>query len=219
MAGFATAFASAAPYIQAGSTILSMVGQQQQTRAAVSASGNAAVAATRSAEVDRRSAELELQSAEFDAVQYEYLAGQAMAVSQREAEAYQKDAALLASKALANAAGSGAGASDPTVVKIISSINAEGAYRAAVALYSGNEKAKATLQAATARRMGGMSAAAARYASGIEKDASAQSRLAEGKAIQQAGDTAMLSTLLQGGTSWAEKYGGTFFNGASGAGA
>jgi hypothetical protein len=68
-------------------------------------------------------------------------AKQLVAASQREALAQRKNAELLASRALAVAAAGGGGADDNTVLKIISDIDAEGAYRAAVAMYEGEERA------------------------------------------------------------------------------
>jgi hypothetical protein len=63
----------------------------------------------------------------------------------------QRRTDLLASRALAVAAASGGGASDPTVVNTIAGIAQEGAYRKAVALYRGDEEArKLTMQAEAA---------------------------------------------------------------------
>ena len=64
----------------------------------------------------------------------------AFASSQRTAQDIQLETDLLASKALATAAASGAGASDPTVLNIIARISGEGAYRKSVALYEGKVK-------------------------------------------------------------------------------
>lgn len=74
--------------------------------------------------------------------QYKASAKQAVASSQRAAFEEQRRAELMASRALAVAAAGGGGADDPTVTKIIADINGEGAYRAAVAMYEGEEAAK-----------------------------------------------------------------------------
>lgn len=66
----------------------------------------------------------------------------AVAASQRQALEEHRQADLVASRALAVAAASGAGVSDPTVVDIISRTKGEGAYRAAVALYEGEERSR-----------------------------------------------------------------------------
>lgn len=143
-------------------------------------------------------------TAEFEAKQADYLAGQSRAVAQVEAYQQRKAAALLASKALANAAGSGAGTSDPTVVGLISDIYAEGAYRSALAMYEGEEQARSYTIAARARRLGGESAASAFRA--------------EGASIARAGNLSMFSTLLKGGSSFLDRYGDTFSSGIGGGG-
>lgn len=69
-------------------------------------------------------------------------AKQSVAAAQRRAIAERKNAELLASRAIAVAAAGGGGADDPTVLNIVSDIDAEGAYRAAVAMYEGEEQAR-----------------------------------------------------------------------------
>ena len=64
------------------------------------------------------------------------------ASGQRQAFEEKRQAQLVESRALALAAASGAGASDPTAVKILSGIEAEGAYRAAVRMYESEEEAR-----------------------------------------------------------------------------
>ncbi|MGH6629477.1 MAG: hypothetical protein ACREB3_07075, partial [Burkholderiales bacterium] len=76
-------------------------------------------------------------AAQFEAWQAERQAGNAIAISQREALEQRRQADLVASRNLALAAASGGGASDPTIVRLLSNIAADGAYRAAVALYEG----------------------------------------------------------------------------------
>jgi hypothetical protein len=173
---------SIGPALQIGGAIGSAFGQRSAAKAQ-QAQFNAA-------------AQNERVASEFEAKQADYLAGQAKAVSQIEGYQQRKAAALLASKALANAAGSGAGTSDPTVVDLISDIYAEGAYRSALAAYEGEEQARSYTIAAQARRLGGQSAAAA--------------RTAEGANIARAGQMSMFSTLLKGGSSFLDRYGETF---------
>lgn len=167
------------PALSVGGTLISAQGQRQAGKTAA-AQGAAA-------------AQNERVAAEFEARQADYLAGQALAGSQLEAREQRKAAALLASKALARAAASGAGASDPTVVDILSEIYSEGAYRSALALYEGQESARSLNVAATARRLGGSSAASARQA--------------EGESIARASNLSMFSTLLRGGTSLLDQFG------------
>jgi hypothetical protein len=135
-------------------------------------------------------------SAEFSATQHGYIAGQTRAVAQREAEAQRKNTRILASRALAVAAASGAGASDPTVTNIIGDIVGEGAYRAALAMYAGEEDAKMHEFSAEALRATGEFSAAA--------------RTAEGQSIAKAGDISAFSTLLSGGASFFSNYGSMF---------
>ena len=183
-------FAAAAPYISGamsiGGSLLSAKGQRDSGKAAVKQS--------------EETAKNEMVAAEFEARQADYLAGQVKAVSQREAFEQRKGAALLASRALAVAAGSGAGSSDPTVVDIIGNIYAEGAYRSALALYEGEEQARSLGVTATARRLSGKSGASA--------------ALGTGKSISKASNTNMFSTLLSGGSSFLDNYGGLFGGGS-----
>ncbi len=90
------------------------------------------------------------QAGAYQAEQLRINAGQAQAASQVDAEDVQRRTDLLTSRALAVAAASGGGASDPTVVNLMSGIAAEGAYRKAVALYRGDEEARSLEQRAEA---------------------------------------------------------------------
>lgn len=90
----------------------------------------------------------------FEAAQYDQNAGQAVAASQRSAFDEERKARLVASRALAVAA-AGGGASDPTVVKTIADITGEGAYRAGIALYGGEEQSRRLTMAAEAKRYEG----------------------------------------------------------------
>lgn len=82
------------------------------------------------------------QAAEFQAEQLRQNAGQAQAASQRQAFDVDRQSQYIASTALAHAAASGGGASDPTVVGLIARNAGEFAYRKAVALYQGNDRAR-----------------------------------------------------------------------------
>ena len=81
-------------------------------------------------------------AAEYEAAQLTQNAGQAQAASQRKAAEERRKSRLVQSAALARAAMSG-GASDPTVVDIIGDIAQEGAYRSALALFEGDDAARA----------------------------------------------------------------------------
>lgn len=156
-----------------GGTLLSARAQKQQGKAA-----------QKQAE---QVAQNEMVSAEYEARQADYLANQARAISQKEAFEQRRQAVLLASKALANAAGSGAGVSDPTVVDLLGNIYAEGAYRSALAMYEGEEQARSLEISAQARRLSGKSGASA--------------ALTEGRNIKEASRLSSLSTIISGGAS------------------
>lgn len=103
----------------------------------------------------RIAGERQRANAEFDAWQLEEQAGEELAVSQRMAIEERRQAELAASRALAVAATSGAGVSDPSVVRLLARTQGEGAYRANVALYQGESRARqARLNAAQARITG-----------------------------------------------------------------
>lgn len=79
---------------------------------------------------------------QFNEQQAEKRAGAAIAISQRQAGEERRQASHEASRALAVAAASGGGVSDPTILRLISNIKGEGAYRASVALYEGEAQAR-----------------------------------------------------------------------------
>lgn len=176
------------PALSIGGTLLSASSQRSQAKAASSQAEAQADAAKK--------------SAEYSAVQYDYNAGQQRATSQREAEAQRHSAKLLASRALAVAAASGGGATDPTVTNIIGDIISQGAYRAALAMYEGEEEAKQSEYAAKTLRATGQYTAAARNA--------------ESKSISRASNLSTFGTILSGGASFASKYGNLFTSGGLG---
>lgn len=86
------------------------------------------------------------------AAQYEEDAKQAVGIKQRQGFEQQREAKLLASRALAVAAAGGGSASDVTVSNIIGDIKGEGAYRMALSLYEGKTEEKRLYAAAAAER-------------------------------------------------------------------
>lgn len=80
--------------------------------------------------------------AEFNEQEANKQAGQAIAISQRAAQEQRRQGNYEASRALAVAAASGGGVTDPTIVKLIADTKGEGAYRANVALYEGEAQAR-----------------------------------------------------------------------------
>lgn len=101
------------------------------------------------------SAKRKQEEANFEATQLEQDAGQAKAISQRQAEDTTLQANLINSAALARAAASGAGASDPTVLRILAKTSGTGAYRGGVAMYEGEAQARLDRMRAAALRFSG----------------------------------------------------------------
>lgn len=125
-------------------------------------------------------------AAKYNAAQTEMAGGQAMAASERSAYQARRQGNLTASRAQAVAAGSGATATDPTVIDLIGGINAQADYNAMTALYEGQS---------------------------AQRDANAQAAMDrfEGSQAQTAGFLKAGTTLLQGGSSMYDRFGGGGF--------
>ena len=93
--------------------------------------------------------------ANWQAAQLRQNAGQAVAASQRDAINEDRRMQLVMSRAMAVAAGSDAGAKDPTVLKLLADYAAEGSYRKEAALYQGQERSNEMLDQADATQMQG----------------------------------------------------------------
>ena len=86
---------------------------------------------------------LDLQTAaNYQAAQLRQLANSDMAQAERQGEYEKLRTDMVTSRQLALAAASGGGASDPTIVNLIARTAAEGAYRQASAIYSGEDAAR-----------------------------------------------------------------------------
>lgn len=117
-----------------------------------------------SGQEQKRQAKAQAVEREFEADQLDQIASNEKGAGQRRAAGERRKARIIESRALAVAAKDG-GASDPTVVDIISDIAAEGAYNAAIAMYEADERAANARMAAAARRFeGGNSLIAGRAA-------------------------------------------------------
>lgn len=138
----ASVFDILAPALQIGSTVLTAGSQL--------ARGNAAA----------RIGQRRRAAAEFEATQLEQDAGQSKAVAQRNAEEIGRQTKYINSTALARAAASGAGASDPTVQDVLARTYAEGGFRQATALYEGEAQARLDRMKAAALRYEGDTALA-----------------------------------------------------------
>jgi len=190
MAG-STAFIPAA--LTVAGSLIGKSGTDTSAAGAKLAAGGARVAAERTA-----------VAKQFEAQQLRINAGTEVAAAQRAGMEEQRQARLVASRQLALAAASGAGASDSTVVQMISRTAKEGSYRAAVALYGGEEKARQMRMAAAGKDYEGAVA--------LETgDRQAQAYELQAKGYKTAG----LGELLKGGSSLFAKYG---FGGPKGSG-
>lgn len=89
----------------------------------------------------------------YRAKQLDINAGQEIAQSTVLAQEEQRKSALIASRAIAVAAASGGGTLDPTVVKILQGIDAEGEQATQTQLYNGQESARGLRDQATADRL------------------------------------------------------------------
>ncbi len=91
------------------------------------------------------------QASQFEAAQLRQNANSAAAASQRTAFDIDRQTQFATSRALAVASGSGASASDPTVVNMIARDAGQGAYLRAAALYGGQDKSRLDLEQAGAK--------------------------------------------------------------------
>jgi hypothetical protein len=101
------------------------------------------------------------RAADFEAAQDNVNAGQQQAAAQRAAYDQDRRTNLTISRARAVAGASGAGVSDGTVNDVVQRIAGEGAYRSQLALYQGDEAARALNTRADAARFMGQQAAVA----------------------------------------------------------
>ncbi len=105
----------------------------------------------------KKAGEKQAIASQYEADQLKQGAGQALAVSQRGALEEQRRGRIVASRALALSGASWAGASDTTVQNIMADLAGESSYRASVALYQGEEKARLMRMGAEGREYEGES--------------------------------------------------------------
>lgn len=146
MANGTTTGVSGIGWMQAASSLIEIWGKMEQGRAA------------------RIQGQRQKQAHDFAVWTAEQEAGQAIAISQRAAAEQRRQGEHLASRALAVAAASGAGVSDPTMVNILANVRGEANYRAAVALYEGESMARNLRLEAATGRVSGFEALAEGYA-------------------------------------------------------
>lgn len=149
-----------------------------------------------------RAAGLRRQEAlNFEALQLEQQAVGAVAASQRAAEEETRKAQLVASRALVLAAS--AGASDPSIVRLIAGVGAEGFYRSSMALFGGKEQANQLRMGAAGKRYEAEVAAA----QGLEADAAYQSMAGAYRGQAAASRTAGYAKAAAGAAGLFAKYG------------
>lgn len=149
--------------------------------------GNAASRAAKRAAKDSK------RAGKFEAAQYRQQAGQERATSQRQAIEERRASRIAQSRAIAVAAASGGGASDPTVMNIVGNLAADGEYNALSALFSGEEAARGLENAAAG--------------SIYEGQSSANAYRTRASAYRSAARNTAIGTALDGLSSFYEKYG------------
>lgn len=95
---------------------------------------------------------------EFEAQQLDQQAEASQGIGMRNAATQALNLQVVNSLALARAAASGAGASDPTVVNMLAQTAGESSYRQALALYEGESQARLDMMQAAATRYSGATA-------------------------------------------------------------
>lgn len=173
------AMLAAAPFMAAGSTALSATSSI--------AGGYAAASAAKAA------AKNEQAVAEYRAIQLRRRAGAERAGSQRQAIEEYRRSRLAQSQARAVAAASGGGVTDPSVTKILGDLGGEGEYNALTALYAGEDAARGLEDQARA--------------SIYEGDAAVAGAKQVARASRRAGWKGAIGSVLDGGVSFAAKYG------------
>lgn len=118
----------------------------------------------------------------FQAGQLEQRAGVTRGASQRAAIRELDVAENIQSRALALAAASGGGVTNPTVLNILADIEAEGEYRSLTQLYTGEDEAR-----------------------GMEAQAVSLRRT--GRAKEKIGNLKSVGTILTGVSEWQSRYG------------
>lgn len=131
--------------------------------------------------------------ASWQASQLRERANNVRASSQRQAIDQRKQAGLAISRAQALAAGSGGGASDPTVTNILGNLAGEGEYNALSSLYEGETEARGLEDQADFTESSGI--------------ASASAGADTASALRQSGTLTAIGTIGQAAGSFYGKYG------------
>lgn len=166
--------------LMVGGTVISAVGQYQQGKS--------------QQKLMNYQAQQAQNIANSQAAQLEYKAGQERAAAQQRMIETGRQKRLALSRAQALSAASGGGSLDPSVINLLGGIETEGEYNKGTAFYEGEETAKGLeYDAANTRSQGNAQAAVDRFS---------------GKMYKQAGIIGATTTLMKGGSSLMDKYGG-----------
>lgn len=95
--------------------------------------------------------------AQYQAEQQKAQGKEELAASQRQASQQRKEAELVQSRQQALAAASGAGASDPTIIQLMTETAAQGELNAQGSLYGGEQRKRGLFDQAKATRLSGKS--------------------------------------------------------------
>lgn len=133
-------------------------------------------------------------------------ADQALAASQRAAIQRQREGTLAIETAQARAAGSGGGATDPTVLNIEGNLRKQGTYNALTELYSGSEQARGLQQEASTDVYKGDLASSAGYRSAFGTAISGVDTLYSNYGGGGPGNNALPTTVVPG-SGWNSAYG------------
>ena len=98
------------------------------------------------------------QNANFEAKQLKEQANREVGLAGERAAKVARDAKLANSRNLAVAAASGAGAADPTVLKIMGDVEAQGVHNSLTEMYKGFSRKADLLTEANVRKIGGANA-------------------------------------------------------------
>lgn len=153
-------------------------------------------AAGKSAAALEAQGKAEKEAAYFEAEQMRDAANQAAGMAQRQAEQERHNAMLMASRAIAVAAASGAGVTNPTVNRILQDIDKQGMLQSEYRLYEGSEQERKLRLSAGVREWEGDQA---------EKGAFVKSDMA--RAQGKAAFTQSILGAVSKGVTWGEKRG------------
>jgi hypothetical protein len=157
--------------------------------------GITALSAGASAKAGSDSAKAQKADAKYQAQQLNKAAISSVATGQRAGTEERKQAGLAVSRATALAAGSGAGATDPTVTNILGNLAGEGEYNALADLFNARSQAQDYTDSAAALKAGVSASAAATKAAGLMQG---------------------VGTAAQGASSFFSKYGESDYGATSG---